>query len=187
MTTVRTGAPRGRFLAGLVLGVVIGAVAAGGGTIRYLGWRAAHSWIDAGTAWTLLPSQAPAPALPQTFAVPAKAYDYGAMTKALASTITEQPAILRVQLGAVSGSVGVSLARPDGSALVSKERPVSARDSGAALYFRVSPPPGPLSLLVRNYAAEGHPGSVAIAAVAYVPEAGLSKDQLSEINKAGLN
>jgi hypothetical protein len=44
-----------------------------------------------------------------------------------------------------------------------------------------------VSLLVRNYAAEGQPGSIAVKAVTYVPEAGLSKGQLSDINKAGVN
>jgi hypothetical protein len=187
MTMLETRPARGRFLAGLILGLAVGAIAAGAGTAWYLARQAAHSWIDAGTMWVLEPSQAAAPALPQTFAIPAKAYDYGATTKALAATVTGQPAIVRVELGAVSGSVGVSLDRPDGSALVSKERPVTAKDSGATLYFRVTPWQGPVSLLVRNYAAEGQPGSIAVKAVTYVPEAGLSKGQLSDINKAGVN
>jgi hypothetical protein len=187
MTAMQTGPARGRFVAGLVLGLVVGALAAGAGTAWYLGRQAADRWIDAGAMWVVLPSQAPAPPLPQTFAIPAKAYDYGATTRSLAATVTGQPSILKVQLGAVSGRVGVSLDRPDGSALVSKEQPVTAADSGKALYFRVVPRQGPVSLLVRNYAAEGQPGSVAVSAVTYAPEAGLSKDQLNEINKAGVN
>jgi hypothetical protein len=187
MTTLETRPAPGRFLTGLVLGLVIGAVAAGAGTAWYLGRQAANRWIDAGTMWVLLPGQTPAPPLPQTFSIPTKAYDYGASTKALAATVTAQPVFVRVQLGAVTGSVGVSLDRPDGSALLSKEQPVTAKDSGKALYFRIDPGLGPVSLLVRNYAAEGQPGSVAVNAVSYIPEAGLSKDQLSEINKGGVN
>jgi hypothetical protein len=187
MTAMQTRPAHGRFLAGLVLGLVVGALAAGAGTAWYLGHQASNRWIDAGTAWVLLPSQAPAAPLPQTFAIPAKAYDYGATTRPLAPTVTGRPAIVKIQLGAVSGSVGVSLDRPDGSALVSKEQPVTAKDSGRALYFRVDPRQGAVSLLVRNYGAEGQPGSVAVSAVSYIPEAGLSKDQLSEINKGGVD
>jgi hypothetical protein len=187
MTAVKTRAGRAPFLAGMVLGLIVGALAAGAATAWYLGRQASSRWIDAGTTWVLLPSQTRTPPLPQTFAIPAKAYDYGATTRALAATVTGQPTIVKVQLGAVTGSVGVSLDRPDGSALQSKEQPVTAKDSGKALYFRVTTRLGPVSLLVRNYAAEGQPGSVAVNAVSYSPEASLSKDQLGEINKAGLN
>ena len=129
----------------------------------------------------------PAGPMPQTFAIPAKAWDYGAETAALEPIVTEQPGVVRVQLGEVRGAVGVSLARPDGSALVSKERPVTANDSGKAVYFRVTGREGLIAVLLRNYNAEGQVGSVAVNAIAYVPEEGLSRDQLSEINKGGVN
>jgi hypothetical protein len=178
---------RGRFLTGLLLGLVIGAVAAAGGTVWYINHASSKGWIDAGAMWILLPGHAPAGPMPQTFAIPAKAWDYGAETAALEPNVTEQPGVLRVQLGEVRGNVGVSLARPDGSALVSKERPVTAADSGKPVYFRVTGREGLIAVLVRNYNAEGQVGSVAVNTVAYIPEAGLSRDQLSEINKGGVN
>jgi hypothetical protein len=178
---------RGRFLAGLVLGLAIGAVAAAGGTAWYFNHSLGKSWIDAGAQWILLPGHTPAGPLPQTFAIPAKAWDYAAETEALEPTVTEQPGVLRIQLGDVSGSVGVSLARPDGSALVSKERAVTAGDSGKVVYFRITGREGLIAVLVRNYNAQGQAGSVAVAGVAYVPREGLSKAQLGEINRGGLN
>jgi hypothetical protein len=187
MATLERKAGNGRFLAGLAIGLVVGAAAACAGTIWLIDFKQSRAWIDAGAHWVRLPSHEAAGDLPQTFAIPAKAYDYGATTLALSPVVTERPSVIRVTLGAVQGSVGVSVDRPDGSALISGERPVTAKDSGKSVYFRVSGREGLVALLVRNYAAEGQPGSVTVNSVAFAPEDGLSKAQLSEINKAGLN
>jgi hypothetical protein len=145
----------------------------------------ARRWIDAGVVWVRLPGQTEAGPLPQTFAIPAKAYDYGAETRALEPVVTERPGFLKVQLGEVRGQVGLSLARPDGSALLSPERPLGARHSGKAVYLRVTGREGLVGVLVRNYAAQGVPGAVTVTGVSYIAQEAASKAQLSEINAAG--
>jgi hypothetical protein len=155
--------------------------------LGYLTFKSATLWVDAGAKWQRLPAHADAGPLPQTFVVPGKAYDYGATTAPLDSAITQGGMLVRVTLGAVQGKVGLSLDKPDGSALVSTERVLTAADSGKTAYFRVSGHEGPIALLVRNYDAEGQVGEVTINAVAYAPEARLPAKDLSLVHQAGVN
>jgi hypothetical protein len=182
MITAAARPGRGRFSVGLAVGIVIGAVLTGAATVAVHRYRDARQWIDAGAVWVRLPSQIEAGPMPQTFAIPAKAYDYGAETRALEPVVTEGPAFLRVQLGEVKGQVGLSLAKPDGSALISRERPLTAKDSGKTAYFHVTGREGLVAILVRNYAAEGRPGAVTIKGVAFIPQSAASKVQLGQIS-----
>ena len=173
-----------RFSLNLLIGLVIGLLLGVGGAEL---WRRAHSdiWIEAGGEWHRLPSQAAAGSLPQTFAIPAKAWDYGATTRALPAPVTQTPAIVRVDVGEVSGPVGVSLAKPDGSALISKEKMATAGATPVSLYFR-SPGSQPVAVLLRNAGVEGTAGSVTVRDVKYAPEASIPPRQLGKINKAGV-
>jgi hypothetical protein len=170
-----------RYLVGFVAGLVVGVVA----TIGVMQHKIA--WIDAGSIWMTLPSHAHTGPLPQTFTMPAKAYDYGAATDALSpATTAAGPMMLKVQLGTVSGNVGLSLATPDGSALVSREHALTSKDSGHTVYFRLPGSQGPVSLLARNYADEGHTGSIELKSATYAAEARLDSGTMGEINKAGV-
>ncbi len=170
-----------RYIVGFVAGLVVGVVA------TVVIDRHNPAWIDSGSQWMVLPGHAHVGPLPQTFTTPAVAYDYGATTDALSPAATAAgPMILKVQLGAITGSVGLSLDKPDGTALVSREHPLTAKDSGKSAYFRLSGIQGPVSLLVRNYADEGHTGSVEVKSATYAPETRLDAKAMSEINKAGV-
>jgi hypothetical protein len=185
----RPGRGGAGFVGGLLLGLVIGVVLAGaaGFVIAQRPAVAPDPWIPAGAPWLRLPSHALADPLPQTFAVPPVAYGYGATTRVLPPTVTAQPGILRVDLSDVSGTVGVSTARPDGSALVSTEQAVTAMEGKKSVYFWVTAAQGPIAVLLRNYAAQGGPGGATVQAVVYAPLSSLSKDQIAKINQAGVN
>ena len=170
-----------RYIVGFVAGLLVGVIA----TVAID--RHNPAWIDVGSDWMVLPGHTHTGPLPQTFAVPARAYDYGATTDALSPAATAAgPMMLKVQLGAVTGSVGLSLAKPDGSALVSREHPLTAKDSGKVAYFRLTGSQGPVSLLARNYADEGHTGSIEVKSATYAPEARLDAKAMGAINHAGV-
>jgi hypothetical protein len=170
-----------RYIVGFVAGIVVGALATA--VID----RHNPAWIDAGSQWMVLPAHSRTGPLPQTFTTPARAYDYGAITDALSPAATAAgPMILKVQLGAVTGSVGLSLAKPDGSALVSREHPLTAKNSNSTAYFRLSGTQGAVSLLARNYADEGHTGSIEVKSATYAPEGRLDAKAMGAINQAGI-
>lgn len=170
-----------RYIVGFVAGLVVG-VAATAVIDRHN-----PAWIDAGSDWMVLPAHSRTGPLPQTFTTPATAYSYGATTDALTPAATAAgPMILKVQLGTVTGRVGLSLDKPDGSALVSKEHPLTAKDSGSTAYFHLSGVQGPVALLVRNYADQGHTGSLEVKAATYAPEARLDAKAMAAINRAGV-
>jgi hypothetical protein len=171
-----------RYIVGFVAGIVVGVVA-----VTLINHRGTELWIDAGSQWMVLPSHTRIGPLPQTLTTPARAYDYGATTDALTPAVAEAgPMMLKVQLGAVTGNVGLSLDKPDGSALVSREHALNARDSGSVAYFHLSGSQGPVALLVRNYADQGHTGSVEVKSATYISEARLDAKAMSAINKAGV-
>jgi hypothetical protein len=91
-----------------------------------------------------------------------------------------------VSVEGVSGAVGVSLAKPDGSALISKEHALKPGPGRQELYFRADPANGPVAVLVRNYDAQGRTGAVTVRRVRYAPLARLSPSDLETVNKAGL-
>jgi hypothetical protein len=88
-------------------------------------------------------------ALPQTFAIPASSYDFGGVAQPLNPAVTDTPAIVRVDLAAQTGRVGVSLARPDGGELVSREAVITPQQGKTTVYLHTVPGAGPVSLLLR--------------------------------------
>src|ERR1700757_2329524 len=120
----RTPTPAVRaLLAGLVVGLLIGVAV--GYLIAREGPMGRRAWPDAGAPWIRLPEQTALGAPPQTFAIPAQSYDYGGVSQPLSPSLLDTPSIVRVDLKAQSGRVGVSLARPDGGQILSKEAVVT--------------------------------------------------------------
>jgi hypothetical protein len=137
--------------------------------------------------WLTLPENKPIGPLPQTIPIPAKAWEYGARSDRVDTFGKSQPAILRVDLKVRGGSVGVALMSVDGSTLQSKEAAIKPEDGEVRLYFRLRPSSPPGFIILRNYDAEGQPGSVTVQQVLLVQETDLTNDELSAIVKRGLH
>ena len=132
------------------------------------------AWQPYKTTWRSLvwDHELPSNSLPLVFATPDLAWDYGAITRML-----EPPAagalILRLTCRAEAGRVGVSLAKTNGSALLSVERPVTPEDGQVTLYFRLPAGLRPASFLVRNYDDPDRTGRLHVEAVEAVAEGAL--------------
>jgi len=174
----------GAFLGGLALGVILG-VALGfvlAGVVK-----TQPKWTDANAAFVRLPEQAALGALPQTVSLPASSFDFGGAGAPLDQAAVDAGSIVRVQLKAVSGRVGVSLARPDGGELMSKEAVVTPQQGKTTLYFRTGAGMGPVDLLLRSADSTPAGASAEIDKVQTAHQADLSKDQMDAINRAGVN
>jgi len=195
MTTDRVGttsfasrvhvAPATRaFLGGLVLGLIVGVA---------LGFFLAGSlkmqpkWADAGASFVRLPEGASLGAPPQTVNLPASSFDFGGVGAPLTQAAVDAGSIVRVDLKAVTGKVGVSLARPDGGDLVSKEVVVTPQQGKTSLYFRTGPGMGPVDVLLR--AADNTPAgaSVQIDKVQTAKQADLGQGEMDKLNRLGVN
>ena len=171
------------FIAGLALGGLAGFAAA-----QMTGRSAvADPWIDAGLVWERLPGHVAAGPLPQTFAVPDKAYDYGASSAPLGPLLKGEPTLLRLQVEPTAGKVGLALASPDGAALLSGEAALTPKDGKRAVYFRLGPATPPAIIVVRNYDNPGAAGAVVVNSATYAPVSALSAGALSDINRAGVH
>lgn len=133
-----------------VLKTVNETAAADGSRLLRLTWRSlVKSHLASGVA-------------PLDVVTPALAYDYGAVT----SPVTfDSDQIIELSLQASKGKIGVALVPPDGSSLISKEKPVTPADGAMKLQFPVSPSMGPVSILLRNYDDQGNTGAVRITEV----------------------
>jgi len=171
------------FIGGAVLGLLVGAAA---GFLVSASIRAQPSWADASGAWVRLPEQTSVGALPQTFAIPASSYDFGGVAQPLNPAVTDTPAIVRVDLVVQTGRVGVSLARPDGGELVSREAVITPQQGKTTVYLHTVPGAGPVSLLLRAADNSGAGASARVTKVQSAPEASLSKAQMDKVNSAGL-
>jgi hypothetical protein len=81
----------------------------------------------------------------------------------------------------------VSLARPDGGELVSKEAVVTPQQGQTTLYFRTGPGMGPVDVLLR--AADNTPAGAAVevSKVQTARQADLGQGEMDRINRAGVN
>jgi hypothetical protein len=192
MTTDRIETPRARgrlapttraFIGGLVLGLIVG-VALG---FLLAGIKPQAKWTDAGVAFVRLPEQAALGALPQTVNLPASSFDFGGVGAPLNQATIDAGSIVRVELKAVSGRVGVSLARPDGGELVSKEVVVTPQQGKTTLYFRTGQGMGPVDVLLR--AADNTPAgaSAEIDKVQTAKQADLGQGEMDKLNRQGVN
>jgi hypothetical protein len=171
------------FIGGALLGLVVGV---GLGFLLSVGIRSQPSWTDASAAWVRVPEQTSVGVLPQTFSIPASSYDFGGVAQPLNPSVTDTPAIVRVDLAAQGGRVGVSLARPDGGELVSREAVITPQQGKTTIYLHTAPGAGPVSLLLRAADNNGAGASARVTKVQSAPEASLSHDQMDKVNRAGL-
>ncbi|CAN5220291.1 hypothetical protein BH09PSE2_BH09PSE2_19130 [soil metagenome] len=104
--------------------------------------------------WLHLPSRSPAEALPQTFATPPTAWDYGGVSERLDPFITAAAADVLVGMTCRSGVLGVGFATPDGAAIVGREHRVTPEDGSVVLRLPYRQDMGEVTLLLRNYGVE---------------------------------
>jgi hypothetical protein len=171
------------FIGGAVIGLLVGV---GAGLLLSASLKSQPSWADASGGWVRLPELTSVGALPQTFVLPASSYDLGGVAQPLAPTVTDSAAIVRVDLTAQVGRVGVSLARPDGGELVSREAVITPQQGATTVYLHSIPGAGPVSLLLRAADNNGAGASARVTKVQSAPEASLSRTQMDKVNSAGL-
>jgi lipopolysaccharide export system ATP-binding protein len=148
----------------------------------------AAPWKPVELKWKNLPAGDDAGLMPVTFAMPLTQYGYGGESEPLPAAMVSQDTIVRVDVGAVDGAVGVSLVNPSGSPLVTKEQGLTAVSSDQAVFFRISPAHLPAAVLLRNYGdTSGNPASIRITGVSSAPVSAFSKAQLAAIADIGLN
>jgi hypothetical protein len=172
------------FLGGLMLGLIVGVAL---GFVLAGAMKTQPKWTDASSAFVRLPEQAALGALPQTVNLPASSFDFGGVGAPLNQAAVDAGSIVRVDVKAVSGRVGVSLARPDGGELVSKEAVVTPQQGKTSLYFRTGPGMGPVDVLLR--AADNTPAgsSVEISKMQTAKQADLGPGELDKLNRTGIN
>lgn len=171
------------FIVGIVLGLIVG-VALGfllAGTVKLQ-----PKWIDAGASFVRLPEQAALGPLPQTVTLPAASYDYGGVGAPLPQTAVDMASIVRVDVKATAGRVGVSLARPDGGELVSREAVVTPQQGKTTLYFRTGPGMGPVDVLLRSADATPAGAAAEISKVQTAPQASIGQSEMDAINRKGV-
>jgi hypothetical protein len=170
----------GGLAVGLIVGIALGFVLAGA-------VKTQPKWADAAAAFVRLPEQAALGALPQTVNLPASSFDFGGVGAPLDQATIESGSIVKVEVKAVAGRVGVSLARPDGGELVSKEAVITPQQGKTTLYFRTGPGMGPVALLLRSADNTPAGASVEIDKVQTARQADLGQGQMDAINRAGVN
>jgi hypothetical protein len=172
------------FIGGLVIGLIVGVAL---GFVLAGAVKTQPKWTDAGAAFVRLPEQTALGALPQTVNLPASSFDFGGVGAPLSQAAIDAGSIVRVEVKAVAGRVGVSLARPDGGDLVSKEAVVTPQQGKTTLYFRTGPGMGPVDVLLR--AADNTPAgaSAEISKVQVARQADLGPGEMDKLNRAGIN
>lgn len=180
---VRTTPASRAFIGGLALGLIVG-IAIGfflGGALKLQ-----PKWTDAGANFVRLPEQAALGAPPQTVTLPASTYDYGGVGAPLPQTAVDAGSIVKVEVKATTGRVGVSLARPDGGELVSREAVVTPQQGKTTLYFRTAPGMGPVDVLLRSADATPGGATVNISKVQTARQADISQGEMDSINRVGV-
>ncbi len=175
-----TRAAVGGLVIGLVVGVALGFVLAGAINTQ-------PKWADVGGAFVRLPDQTALGGLPQTVTLPASTFDYGGVGEPLNQATVDAGSIVRVEIRAVSGRIGVSLARPDGGQLVSKETVITPQQGKTTLYFRTGPGMGPVDVLLRSADNSPAGASAEIRKVQAARQADLGQGQIDALNRVGVN
>ncbi len=184
-------APRARvapvtraFVGGLVLGLIVGVAL---GFVLAGAIKTQPKWTDTGAAFVRLPEQTALGALPQTVNLPASSFDYGGVGASLNQATIDAGSIVKVEIKAVSGRVGVSLGRPDGGELVSKEAVISPQQGKTILYFRTGPGMGPVDVLLRSADNTPAGASAEISKVQAARQADLGQGEMDKLNRVGVN
>jgi hypothetical protein len=178
------GRVTGALLGGIVLGLIVGAAL---GFFLGTSLKLQPKWADAsGGAWMRLPEQTAVGALPQTVSLPASTYDFGGVGEPLNPAVVDAASIVKVEVQAQSGQVGVSLARPDGGELVSREATITPQQGKTAVYFRTAPGMGPVDVLLRSADNTPAGASVTITRVQTARQADVSPGEMAKINRVGV-
>lgn len=122
-------------------------------------------WRDYPTEWRSLvwDHELPQHVLPLEFVTPELAWDYGAISRVLSRPSEgESSVVLKVRARVSEGRVGVSVSKTNGSALVSREIPLTPEQGEVEIYFELPAGKRPLSLLVRNYDDDGRRGQIKV-------------------------
>ena len=180
---VRTTPATRAFIAGVVLGLIVGLAL---GILLAGSVQQQPKWTDAGASFERLPEHASLGALPQTVVLPASSFDYGGVGAALPQTAVDAGSIVRVDVKATGGRVGVSLARPDGGSLVSREAVVTPQQGKTTLYFRTGPGMGPVDVLLRSADASAAGAAAEISKVQTAPQADIGQSEMDSINRKGV-
>ncbi|HEY4032060.1 MAG TPA: hypothetical protein VGM25_17065 [Caulobacteraceae bacterium] len=165
---------------GLIVGLALGFVLAGA-------FKGQPKWADSSVAFVRLPEQAALGAPPQTVTLPASSFDFGGVGAPLDQTAIDAGSIVKVEVKATAGRVGVSLARPDGGDLVSKEIVVTPQQGKTTVYFRTGPGMGPVDVLLRSADNTPAGASAEIGKVQTARQADIGQGEMDKINRAGLN
>jgi hypothetical protein len=171
------------FLGGLALGLIVGAAI---GFLLAGALKLQPKWADASVAFVRLPEQSALGPLPQTVTLPAASYDYGGVGAALPPTVIDNASIVKIEVKATAGRVGVSLARPDGGELVSREAVVSPQQGKTTLYFRTGPGMGPVDVLLRSADNAPSGASAAISKIQIARQSDINPSEMDSLNRKGI-
>jgi len=172
------------FVGGIVLGLIVGAAL---GFVVASNVKPQAKWTDANGVFVRLPENtALGGALPQTLSLPGSSYDFGGVGEPLPPAIVEAGSIVKVEVQAVAGRVGVSLARPDGGELLSREAVVTPQQGKTSLYFRTAPGMGAVDVLLRSADNVAAGASATVSKVQSTREADIGQGEMSKISRAGL-
>lgn len=169
----------GGAVVGLIAGVAIGILAAGG-------FGGGAKWQDAAGAWVMLPDQTALGAKPAILTLPAATFDFGGAAQPIDPAVADAGSIVKVEVEAKSGRVGLSLARPDGGELVSREAIVTPQQGKTVIYLRTTPGAGPVDLMLRSADQTPAGATAAVTRVRTAREADIGKGEMAKINKAGV-
>lgn len=182
-STPLTRMPGLAFLGGAVAGLILGAVI---GFVAAEAIKGGAKWQDTAGTWVMLPEQTPLGAKPAILTLPAATYDFGGAGQPISPAVIDAGSMIKVEIEAKSGRVGVSLARPDGGELVSREAVVTPTQGKTTLYLRTTPGVGPVDLLLRSADQAGPGASAAVTKVQAAREADIGKGEMTRIDKAGV-
>jgi len=171
------------FLGGTVLGLVLGGAI---GFAVATGVKFEPKWTDTAGTFVRLPEQTQLGAAPQTVTLSAATYDFGGVGEPLNQAVTDNVSIVKVDVQAVAGRVGVSLARPDGGELVSREAVVTPAQGKTSVYFRTGPGMGPVSVLLRSADDAPAGASATVSKVQTAKQADIGQGEMTRINQAGV-
>lgn len=172
------------FVGGIVLGLVVGAAL---GFAVATGVKLQPKWADASGAFVRLPDNtAVGSTLPQTVTLPGSTFDFGGVGEPISQAAIDAGSMVKVEVAAVAGRVGVSLARPNGGELVSREAVITPQQGKTTVYFRTAPAMGPVILLLRSADDTPAGASATVSKVQTAREADIGQGEMSKIGKAGV-
>ena len=138
----------------------------------------AKPWVDAGLDWLILPARTPAP-FPAVVSVSTQPWTYGGATQPLGRRALSRPSLLRVELEARGGRVGILLVSTDGSRQLSPERIIDPAQGRTTAYFQLGPSLGPAIVVLRNPGDAGHAASATVYGAQLAWESSLAGEALA--------